>query len=235
MLLALYAVAAWFVLRIPPNRAVGQGGNWLLAAVRTLVQPVSLKLAVLYAIAFGGFVAFSVYLPTYLVNNFGMDKGDASLRMAGFVIVAVIARPIGGWLCDRLPKTVVLAATLLVTGLFALLAALVGAGTVELALEPVGTVAFLGMAVGLGAGAGAVFALVAALVEPARVGSVTGVVGAAGGIGGFIPPLLMGWIYGATGSYTVGLLLLAAVAILGGLYTLVGFRKELAGQAQATR
>ncbi|WP_289016909.1 nitrate/nitrite transporter [uncultured Ornithinimicrobium sp.] len=239
VLLAAYAVGAWFVLRTPPGRAPGKGDNWFAAALHTLAQPVALKLAMLYAIAFGGFVAFSVYLPTYLVNNFGMEKGAGALRMAGFVVVAVVARPVGGWLCDRFSKTLVLASLLIATGLFALLAALVGAGTTVIvgdgtypvALEPVGTVAFLGMAAGLGAGAGAVFALVAALVEPARVGAVTGVVGAAGGLGGFVPPLLMGAIYGAFGSYTIGLLLLAVVAIAGGLFSLVGFRKEMAAHA----
>ena len=70
------------------------------------------------------------------------------------MVVAVVARPIGGWLCDRFDKTRVLAGLLAATGLFALLAALVGGGRVNLALEPVGTVAFLGMAAGLGAGAG---------------------------------------------------------------------------------
>lgn len=229
VLLAAYAVWSRAVLRTPPGRpnpAAG-GGNWLSGAVRTLAQPVALKLAMLYAVAFGGFVAFSVYLPTYLVNNFGMAKGDGALRMAGFVVVAVIARPIGGWLCDRFDKTRVLAVLLGATGLFAVLAAVVGGGKVNLALEPVGTVAFLGMAAGLGAGAGAVFALVAALVEPARVGAVTGVVGAAGGLGGFVPPLLMGVIYDAQGSYTLGLLLLAVVALAAAVLALVGFRKDL--------
>src|SRR5699024_2541953 len=183
VLLALYAVASYKILRTAPGRGPGaRTGNWLSNALRTLATPVALKLAILYAIAFGGFVAFSVYLPTYLVNNFGMEKGDASLRMAGFVVVSVLARPLGGWLCDRFSKTLVLAALLVATGLFALLAAVVGAGTtvivgdstIPVALEPVGTVAFLAMAAGLGAGAGAVFALVAALVEPARVGAVTG-------------------------------------------------------------
>lgn len=228
VLLAAYAVWSRSVLRTPEGRpASAAGGNWLSGAVRTLAEPVALKLALLYAVAFGGFVAFSVYLPTYLVNNFGMAKGDGALRMAGFVIVAVIARPIGGWLCDRFDKTRVLALLLGATGLFAALAAVVGGGKVDLGLEPVGTVAFLGMAAGLGAGAGAVFALVAALVEPARVGAVTGVVGAAGGLGGFVPPLLMGVIYDAQGSYTLGLLLLAIVALAAAVLSLVGFRKEL--------
>ena len=43
----------------------------------------------LYALSFGGYVAFSVFLPTML-QNCGLEAADASFRMAGFVIVAVI-------------------------------------------------------------------------------------------------------------------------------------------------
>jgi NNP family nitrate/nitrite transporter-like MFS transporter len=68
------------------------------------------------------------------------------------------------------------------------------------------------MAAALGTAAGAVFALVAQRAPAEKVGAVTGVVGAAGGLGGFVPPLLMGGIYGASGSYAWGLLALAAVA-----------------------
>ena len=60
------------------------------------------QLSFLYAVAFGGFVAFSVYLPTYLTAAYHLDKGDAALRTAGFVVLAVAMRPIGGWLSDRL-------------------------------------------------------------------------------------------------------------------------------------
>ena len=77
---------------------------------------------------------------------------------------------------------------------------------------PLGTIAFLAMAAALGAGSGATFALVAQLAPPAKVGSVTGLVGAAGGLGGFVPPLVMGYVYGRTGSYAIGLALLAVVS-----------------------
>jgi len=79
-------------------------------------------------------------------------------------------------------------------------------------LMPVGTLAFLVMAVALGAGSGAVFALVAQRAPAGTVGSVTGVVGASGGLGGFVPPLLLGALHGWTGSYGWGLGLLAVVA-----------------------
>ena len=57
---------------------------------------------ILYAVAFGGYVAFSVYLPTYLKTAYGLSQADAANRMAGFVLLAVAMRPVGGWLSDRL-------------------------------------------------------------------------------------------------------------------------------------
>ena len=109
---------------------------------------------------FGGFVAFSVYLPTYLRDAFGLSPGDAALRTAGFVVLAVIARPMGGWLSDRLHPVPVLVAC------FAAVAVFAGVSALEPPLTPVGTVAFLAMAAALGAASGAVFALVA-LAAPA--------------------------------------------------------------------
>jgi NNP family nitrate/nitrite transporter-like MFS transporter len=80
------------------------------------------------------------------------------------------------------------------------------------------------MAAALGLSSGAVFALVAQRVPADRVGAVTGVVGAAGGLGGFIPPLLMGSIYERTGSYAGGLIALAVVAMVAVSYNAVGMR-----------
>ncbi len=169
-------------------------------------MPATSQLSLLYAVGFGGFVAFSVYLPTYLRNAYALTVQDAALRTAGFVVLAVLARPLGGWLSDRLGPLPVLAASFVVAGVLALLLAL------QFPLMPVGTIGFLGLAAALGAAAGACFALVAKLVPQAQVGAVTGIVGAAGGLGGFIPPLIMGGLYGALGSYWIGLVLLGAVA-----------------------
>jgi NNP family nitrate/nitrite transporter-like MFS transporter len=210
--LVAYALVAAVALRDKPGRQVAPGGT-LSQLTAALGLPVTWSLAFLYAVAFGGFVAFSVYLPTYLVAAYQLDRGDAALRTAGFVVLAVVMRPIGGWLSDRLgPARVLLGAYETVTA-FAVVAAF------GLPLIPVGTIAFLGMAAALGAGTGAVFALLAQLVAAERVGAVTGLVGAAGGLGGFFPPLVMGTVYGALHSYLVGFLLLAGTAASAGLFT----------------
>jgi NNP family nitrate/nitrite transporter-like MFS transporter len=91
-------------------------------------------------------------------------------------------------------------------------------------LMMLGTAAFLIMAAALGAGSGATFALVARSAPADKVGSVTGLVGAAGGLGGFVPPLVMGAIYGWFGSYGVGLALLALVSALTLLLTVTVVR-----------
>jgi NNP family nitrate/nitrite transporter-like MFS transporter len=81
------------------------------------------------------------------------------------------------------------------------------------------------MAAALGSGSGATFALIAKVTDPSRVGGVTGLVGAAGGLGGFVPPLIMGYVYGRTDSYAIGLWLLSVTAVLTLFLTLTVVRR----------
>jgi NNP family nitrate/nitrite transporter-like MFS transporter len=204
--LAVYAVVAWLWLRDAPGRVVPTTSvmSRLGAAARL---PIAWQACILYAVAFGGYVAFSVYLPAYLKNAYGLEQADAANRMAGFVVVAVLMRPLGGWLSDRLGAIPVLGVVFAVVAVFATVA------SATPGLAPVGTIAFLAMAAALGVGSGATFALVARSAPASQVGSVTGLVGAAGGLGGFVPPLVMSAVHERTGSYGPGLLLLALVAV----------------------
>jgi len=205
--LTLYGVVAALVLRDAPGRPVVTGS--VVAKMReALGLRITWQAAALYAIAFGGYVAFSVYLPTYLKNAYGLTPADASNRMAGFVVVAVVMRPVGGWLSDRVRAGSVLMVAFAVVALDAL----IQSSTPD--LSPVGTIVFLTMAAALGTATGATFALLAQRAPAAQVGAVTGIVGAAGGLGGFVPPLVMGSIFGHTGDYGTGLLALAAMAVL---------------------
>ncbi|MHA6620698.1 MFS transporter [Pseudonocardia sp. DLS-67] len=224
VVLVVFAAVGYLLLRDRPDRPLPTEsmGAQLGAALR---MPVALQLAFLYAVAFGGFVAFSVYLPSYLGTAYGLERGDAALRTAGFVLLAVAMRPLGGWLCDRFPPVPVLTSAFGAVCLLAVLASF------ELPLLPLGTIVFLGLAAALGVGTGAVFAVVARLVEPARVGAVTGLVGAAGGLGGFFPPLVMGLVYGVLGDYSLGFVLLALTAAVAGALTVTVLRRRVVAAA----
>jgi NNP family nitrate/nitrite transporter-like MFS transporter len=218
IVLAVYGAVALVLLRDAPNRLTPTGG-FLGRLLSTLRLPATIQLSALYAVGFGGFVAFAVYLPTYLKTAYDLTPGDAANRTAGFVVLAVAMRPVGGWLSDRFHPVPVL------TVCFSAVFALATVASFELDLMPLGTIAFLGLAAALGAASGGVFALVARLAPPTRVGSVTGVVGAAGGLGGFIPPLVMGSIYGRSGDYSLGYVLLAIVALGAAVYTATVVRR----------
>ena len=225
--LAAYAVVAWIVLRDAPGRIVPTTSlaSRLSANARLAI---TWQACILYAVAFGGYVAFSVYLPAYLKTAHDLTAADAANRMAGFVVVAVLMRPIGGWLSDRFGSIPVLAGGYGVV----VVCAAISAGAPP--LDGIGTVAFLAMAAALGSGSGATFALIAQVTEPARVGGVTGLVGAAGGLGGFVPPLIMGFVYGRTDSYAIGLVLLSVTAALTFVLTLTVVRRTAATRGSTT-
>jgi NNP family nitrate/nitrite transporter-like MFS transporter len=185
-----------------------------------LKLPVTWQMSFLYAVAFGGFVAFSTYLPTYLKDVYDYGLTDAGTRTAGFAVAAVIARPVGGVLSDRVGPRAVAATSFAGAAVMAVVVALQPEPEVPAGLSFVVLAAFLGL------GTGGVFAWVAARAPKERVGSVAGLVGAAGGLGGFFPPLVMGATYDEDDhSYTIGLILLCATAIVALVYTLLGIRK----------
>ncbi|HET9322780.1 MAG TPA: MFS transporter, partial [Gaiellaceae bacterium] len=169
------------------------------------------RLAFFYFITFGGFVAMAFLLPTLLQDWFDYSKGEASARAAGFIIAATVARPIGGWLADHAGAYPVLVLAFAGIGIdAAVLAAIASAPRIV----PV-TIACLTLGAFLGAGNGAVFKLVPAEF-PSDAGAAAGVVGAAGGLGGFFPPVFVGLVKDAEGTYTygfVGLLVFVALCL----------------------
>ena len=169
------------------------------------------RLAFFYFITFGGFVAMAFLLPTLLQDWFGYSKGEASARAAGFIIAATFARPVGGWLADRIGAYPVL---VLVFAGIAIDAAVLAAIAPAPRIVPV-TIACLTLGAFLGAGNGAVFKLVPAEF-PNDAGAAGGIVGAAGGLGGFFPPVFVGLLKDAEGTYTygfVGLLVFVGICL----------------------
>jgi nitrate/nitrite transporter NarK len=207
MALIVWAVVFAMLARDAPTRGAPKT---LGAMVQLLTRNrLSWALSAFYFLTFGGFVAFSIYLPTLLKDQFGLTPTDAGFRTAGFVVLATLCRPLGGWLADRIGGARVLNGVFLGVVPFALLLAWP-------AMVPF-TAGALGCATLLGFGNGAVFKLVPEYF-PGETGTVTGLVGAIGGLGGFFPPLLLGAFRDAMGAVWPGYVLLAAVSL--GLYLL---------------
>lgn len=178
-----------------------------------------------YFITFGAFVAFTVFLPNHLVNNFGIEKVDAGLRTAGFVTLATFMRPVGGWLGDKFNPFKIL--LFVFTGLTI--------GAIILAFSPtipLFTFGCLMIGVCAGLGNGTIFKLVP-LYFSKQSGIANGLISAIGGLGGFFPPLMLTLLLSMTGHYAIGFMSLAMVAlcsILLVLYMYWNDRMKLAEQ-----
>ena len=157
------------------------------------------RLALLYFLTFGAFVAMFTFLQKLLTKWFAISDVDAGARAAGFAAIAVAARPVGGWLADRYGGATVLTAAFAGIAVDGAVLAAVASHPTMLTVS----IACLTMGVFLGVGSGAVFKLVPQEF-PENPGAATGIVGAVGGIGGFFPPVVMGLIKGWTGSFALG-------------------------------
>lgn len=204
MLVCWAAAFAVLARNAPAPTPASRKGIGALVDVLTR-ERLSWLLAAFYFLTFGGFVAFSIYLPTLLRDEFQLKPSDAGFRTAGFVVLATLLRPLGGWLSDRIGGARVLAAVFAGVAPFAMLLAWPS-------MVPF-TVGALGCAALLGLGNGAVFKLVPQYF-PGQTATVTGLVGAMGGLGGFFPPLLLAFFRSRTGVLWPGFLLLASTSLL---------------------
>ena len=194
-ILLLPVVGLLFVVALlpPPYRkALREGDAWAFFLI--------------YGITFGGFVGMSAYITLLLVSLYHIPKIEAGLLMALFALVGASLRPVGGLLADSL------------TGPRILRLALTGIALVDLAFAlsvPPGLWGLgllLVLYISFGIGNGATFQLVPQR-WPARTGLMTGLIGAAGGIGGFYLPVVLSMGKQMTGSYHGGFGIFAGLAL----------------------
>ena len=173
-------------------------------------------LMLLYFVTFGGFVGLSSSLTIYFNSEYGLDPVIAGFFTAACVFAGSFIRPVGGALADRIGGVRTLSVVYVLAGLGLALASFQQS-------NPWTALAILMFAMmALGAGNGAVFQL-----APQRfgkeIGVVTGLVGMTGGIGGFYLASSLGWAKQLTGSYQVGLLAFAVLALVA-LFGLTGVK-----------
>ena len=210
-----------------PKNGTGAPTRWRdYAAV--LREPDTLWFSFLYSLTFGGFVGFTSFLTTFFHEQYQVSRVSAGDFTTIVVVSGSLMRPIGGWLSDRL-------------GGYRLLLLLLAGAAISLAavstLPPLPVVVpLLFVTVGLlGMGNGAVFQLVPQRFA-ARMGIVTGIVGAAGGLGGFFLPSVLGAAKDATGTYAIGLVAFAAAFMAGSFVLLeLGTRWTVRWQSQAVK
>ncbi|MBO0998586.1 NarK/NasA family nitrate transporter [Bacillus sp. SD075] len=161
---------------------------------------------ILYSVTFGGFVGFTSFLSIFFVDEYGLTR----IRAGEFVTLCVIAgsffRPVGGFIADKIGGV-----KLLMFLFIGLTLCMFGISF----LYPLATVTillFIGMLF-LGMGNGAVFQLVPQRFSK-EIGFITGIVGAAGGVGGFLVPNILGTLKQITGTYATGFLVFSAVGIM---------------------
>lgn len=150
-------------------------------------------LTCLYFVSFGGFIALTVWLPTYWAELFAMSLVKAGGLTALYSLSASLLRVLGGFASDRLGGERVTLVSFIIVGIGALVMML-AAGSTGMAIT--GEVI---LALGMGFANAAVFKLVPKY-SPAAVGGAAGIVGGLGAFGGFVIPPLMGLFVKFNGS-----------------------------------
>ena len=160
-----------------------------------------------YSVTFGGFVGLASSLTIYFNIQYGLDAKTAGFFTAACVFAGSLVRPIGGNVADRIGGIKSLSV------MYLLAAAFLGVVSMGLPTAWMALLAFVSAMLALGMGNGAVFQLVPQRFRK-EIGVMTGLVGMAGGVGGFYLASSLGYAKQITGSYQIGFLIFAALALL---------------------
>lgn len=174
-------------------------------------------LSLWYFITFGSFVAFGLFLPNFLVQNFGISEVDAGIRAGVFIALATFLRPVGGVLGDKFN-----AVTLLICDFILMIIGAITLGLSDHIL--LFTIGCLLISMCAGVGNGLIFKLVPTYFGK-EAGSANGIVSMMGGLGGFFPPLVIAYVTSLTGTSHFSFILLAIFGVIA-LVTMIHIMKR---------
>jgi NNP family nitrate/nitrite transporter-like MFS transporter len=202
--LAAVLVAFWFMAKDAPD---APPPKTLREYLHVLKDSDAWWFMFFYSVTFGGFVGLSSSLVIYFNTQYGLDAKTAGFFTAACVFAGSVVRPIGGYVADRIGGVRTLSVVYVIAAAFLVLVS-TGLPTPWMALA-----GFAGAMLCLGTGNGAVFQLVPQRFRK-EIGVMTGLIGAAGGVGGFYLASSLGYSRQITGSYQAGFLIFAALAVL---------------------
>ena len=178
------------------------------AYVSALAKPDTLWFCLLYFVTFGGFVGLSSFINTFFVDQFDYAKATVGAATAVFIIAGSLVRPIGGLLSDKLGGIRMLTVLYATVALMA-----VGVGLLMTVSQPATYVCLFILMACLGMGNGSVFQMVPQRFTK-EIGVMTGIVGAAGGVGGYELNFALGHLKDATTTYASGFYAFAGIAVV---------------------
>jgi NNP family nitrate/nitrite transporter-like MFS transporter len=209
VMMLITAIAFWFFTYTDEDHSTGASHVTVREQLQVLKDPKVWRYSQYYSIVFGGYVALSLWMTKYYISEYGFDIRLAALLAAAFSIPGGVLRAVGGWFSDKYGAHTVTWWVLWV-GLVCLfflsypqteftIQTVTGPKTFHLGLDAtVFTVIMFTMGIAFAIGKASVFKYISD-DYPKNIGVISGVVGLAGGMGGFILPIMFGALVDLTG------------------------------------
>ncbi len=210
--------------------------------LKLLKDPAVLKYCQYYSVVFGGYVALALWMTKYYVAEYGFDMKTAALLAACFSLPGGVLRAIGGWLSDKYGayKTTWAVMWVCWVAFFILsypqtdftILGVKGPQTFHIGLTPtLFTVILFVVGIAMAIGKASVFKFISDDYS-SNIGAVSGIVGLAGGLGGFILPIMFGALVDLTGVRTSSFMLLYGTVCVSLVWMHFSFRRESVAAAQ---
>ena len=235
------ALLFWFFSYSDPKHLVSSKVT-LGEQLALMKDPAVLRYCQYYSVVFGGYVALALWMTKYYVGEYGFDLKHAAFLAAAFSLPGGVLRAVGGWLSDKFGAYKVTLAVMWIcwVAFFILsypqidfvIQTTKGPQTFHIGLNAtMFTVLLFGVGVAMAVGKASVFKFIADEF-PTNIGAVSGVVGLAGGLGGFLLPIMFGALLDITGVRTSAFMLLYGCVCVSLVWMHFSF-KPLARQQQA--